>query len=153
MQTIAEKISIVGEIARQTDLLALNAAVEAARAGEHGRGFAVVASEVRKLAERAQHAALEITELSTETINLSSEANTVLDELLPNIGRTANLVQDMATGSREQSIGIRQINDAIAELDKATRNNSDATQEASDAISSLSGEADSLRIVVDTLRA
>ncbi|MGK6317821.1 methyl-accepting chemotaxis protein, partial [Neorhizobium sp. DT-125] len=120
MRTIAEKISIVQEIARQTDLLALNAAVEAARAGEHGKGFAVVASEVRKLAERSQAAAAEISALSGETVQVATEAGEMLNRLVPDIQKTAELVSEISAACREQDIGAAQINEAIQQLDKVT---------------------------------
>lgn len=145
MQTIAEKITIVQEIARQTDLLALNAAVEAARAGEHGKGFAVVASEVRKLAERSQEAASEIGQLSSETVQVSQKAGTMLDSLVPNINRTAELVQQISTAMREQSIGAEQINDAIRNLDQATQRNAKAAQRAADSSQGMSRDAAALR--------
>lgn len=145
MQTIAEKITIVQEIARQTDLLALNAAVEAARAGEHGRGFAVVASEVRKLAERSQEAAAEISDLSIQTVEVSGQAGEMLDAMVPKIERTAELVSQISVATHEQSIGAEQINDAIRNLDGATRQNADAAQEAADASTKLSGDVAGLR--------
>ncbi|MDR3538489.1 MAG: methyl-accepting chemotaxis protein, partial [Acetobacteraceae bacterium] len=123
MRTIAEKITIVQEIARQTDLLALNAAVEAARAGEHGRGFAVVASEVRKLAERSQTAATEIGGLSIQTVKSAQEAGEMLTRLVPDIRRTAELVAEISAACREQDIGAEQINQAIQQLDKVTQQN------------------------------
>jgi len=145
MKTIAEKITIIQEIARQTDLLALNAAVEAARAGEHGKGFAVVASEVRKLAERSQHAAAEISELSSETVTVSGEAGRMLETLVPDIQRTAELVQEISAATREQSIGAEQINEAIRELDRATQRNAAAAERSAATSTGLAADADALR--------
>ena len=144
MGSIAEKITIIQEIARQTDLLALNAAVEAARAGEHGRGFAVVASEVRKLAERSQAAAGEISELSSETVAVSSRASDMLETLLPNIQRTAELVQEISAATREQNIGAEQINTAIRDLDQVIQQNAAAAEEAARTGESLTAQSDEL---------
>ncbi len=145
MQTIAEKITIVQEIARQTDLLALNAAVEAARAGEHGKGFAVVASEVRKLAERSQSAATEIGDLSSRTVEISGQARQLLETLIPKIQRTAELVQNISRATKEQSIGAEQVNEAIHNLDAATKANSEAAKEAADASRELNEDAAALQ--------
>ena len=131
LQTIAEKINIVQEIARQTDLLALNAAVEAARAGEHGKGFAVVASEVRKLAERSQASAAEIGALSTETVKVAQEAGAMLAKLVPDIKKTAELVQEITSACREQDVGSSQINQAIQQLDKVGQQNASASEQVS----------------------
>jgi len=131
MRTIAEKIGIVQEIARQTDLLALNAAIEAARAGEHGRGFAVVASEVRKLAERSQLAANEINELSVSSVGVAERAGQMLEEMLPDIQRTTELVKEINAASSEQNAGAEQINRAIQQLDKVTQQNASAAEQMS----------------------
>ncbi len=152
MDSIAQKITIVQEIARQTDLLALNAAVEAARAGEHGRGFAVVASEVRKLAERSQHAALEIGQLSSETVSVATEAGKMLDTLVPNIQRTSDLVQEISAASREQNTGAQQINQAIGDLDRTIQRNASAAQEAAATSDALAVQAASLNNMISYFR-
>ncbi|MBB3951840.1 methyl-accepting chemotaxis protein [Aureimonas jatrophae] len=141
MRTIAERIQVIQEIARQTDLLALNAAIEAARAGVHGKGFAVVASEVRKLAERSQAAASEIGQLSSQTLQTSEEAGRMLDALVPDINRTAELVSEISAACREQSVGIEQINQAIQQLDQVTQSNAGAANEMAATSGQLSEEA------------
>ena len=148
MQTIAEKITIVQEIARQTDLLALNAAVEAARAGEHGRGFAVVASEVRKLAERSQAAAAEIGTLSVETVKVAQEAGSMLAKLVPDIKKTAELVEEITAACREQDVGSAQINQAIQQLDKVGQQNASASEQVSSTSEELASQAEQLQSTI-----
>ncbi|MGA1804977.1 HAMP domain-containing methyl-accepting chemotaxis protein [Rhizobium sp. HT1-10] len=145
MRTIAEKIGIVQEIARQTDLLALNAAVEAARAGEHGKGFAVVASEVRKLAERSQSAAAEIGAMSSDTVKAAAEAGEMLGRLVPDIRKTAELVSEISAACREQDIGASQINEAIQQLDKVTQQNAGASEQMSATSEELAAQAEELQ--------
>ena len=137
MNDIAEKIFIIEEIARQTNLLALNAAIEAARAGEHGRGFAVVAAEVRKLAERSQVAASQIGELSTNTMQIAEEAGEKLTRLVPDIQKTAELVQEISVASKEQDVGTEEINRAIQQLDGVVQQSAGSAEEMASAANEL----------------
>ncbi len=152
MRTIAEKIGIVQEIARQTDLLALNAAVEAARAGEHGRGFAVVASEVRKLAERSQVAAAEIGSVSSQTVAAATEAGEMLTKLVPDISRTAELVAEISAACREQDIGAAQINEAIQQLDLISQQNAGASEQITATSEELASQAEELQASIAFFR-
>jgi methyl-accepting chemotaxis protein len=145
MKQIASKISIIEEIARQTNLLALNAAIEAARAGEHGKGFAVVASEVRKLAERSQKAAGEITELSGTSVRVAERAGELLSKILPDVQKTSELVQEITVASREQDSGAGQINKAIQQLDTVIQRNASSSEEMSSTSEELAGQAAQLQ--------
>ena len=145
MKQIAGKIGIIDDIAYQTNLLALNAAIEAARAGEHGKGFAVVAAEVRKLAERSQVAALEISELAGSSVQMAERAGKLLDEMVPAIKKTSDLVQDIAAASQEQSAGVGQINGAMAQLSKATQQNASASEELAATAEEMGGQAGQLQ--------
>ncbi|MBF0137688.1 MAG: hypothetical protein HQL65_15750 [Magnetococcales bacterium] len=141
MKEIATRISVIEEIARQTNLLALNAAIEAARAGEHGKGFAVVAAEVRKLAERSQAAAGEISHLSTSSVQVAEQAGAIIGKLVPDIQRTAELVQEIATASQEQTQGVAQINAAIQQLDQVIQQNAGSSEEMAATAKELSGQS------------
>ncbi len=141
MKTIAEKIAIVEEIARQTDLLALNAAIEAARAGEHGKGFAVVAAAVRRLAERSAEAAGEISKLSVSSVEVAEKAGSLLIQIVPDIQKTAQLVQEITAASNEQNTGAEQINSAIQQLNQVVQQNASASEEMSSTSEELSSQA------------
>lgn len=144
MKEIAEKIMIIEEISRQTNLLALNAAIEAARAGEHGKGFAVVAAEVRKLAERSQVAAGEISGLSSSSVDVAERAGELLSVIVPNIQKTAELVQEISAASREQDAGAEQINAAIQQLDMVIQQNASASEEMASTAEELSSQSEQL---------
>ncbi|EGJ49793.1 HAMP domain-containing methyl-accepting chemotaxis protein [Desulfocurvibacter africanus] len=145
MKEIADKISIIEEIARQTNLLALNAAIEAARAGEHGKGFAVVAAEVRKLAERSGTAAGEISDLSSTSVQVAEKAGEMLRRIVPDIQKTAELVQEIAAASQEQSSGAEQINKALQQLDSVVQQNASAAEETASTSEELSSQAEQLQ--------
>ncbi len=148
MKEIASKISIIEEIARQTNLLALNAAIESARAGEHGKGFAVVASEVRKLAERSQKAAGEISQLSASSVTIAEQAGAMLNKLVPDIRRTADLVQEITAAGNEQSIGAEQINKAIHRLDNVIQRNASAATEVATTSNELAERSEHLQSTI-----
>lgn len=141
MKQIAEKISIIEDIARQTNLLALNAAIEAARAGEHGKGFAVVAAEVRKLAERSGTSASEISELSSSSVQVAEEAGELLSKIVPDIQKTAELVQEISAATNEQNEGGTQVTSAIHEMDKVIQQNAAASEELASTAEELSAQA------------
>ncbi|TCN90677.1 HAMP domain-containing methyl-accepting chemotaxis protein [Shewanella fodinae] len=152
MKSIAEKISIIDDIAYQTNLLALNAAIEAARAGEHGKGFAVVAAEVRKLAERSQVASQEIGEVAKNSVGLAEEAGNLLREMVPSIEKTSDLVQEISAASREQSTGATQINQAMEQLNSITQQSASASEELASTAEEMSSQAQQLQQLMTFFR-
>jgi methyl-accepting chemotaxis protein len=149
MKQIAEKIGIIEEIARQTNMLALNAAIEAARAGEQGKGFAVVAAEVRRLAERSQNAAAEISELSSSSVEIAETAGDLLTKLVPDIRKTAELIQEISYSSNEQKSGVEQTNSAMMQLDSITQQNASSAEELSSTSEELSSQAEGLVAMIN----
>ncbi len=148
MKQIAQKIGIIDDIAYQTNLLALNAAIEAARAGEHGKGFAVVAAEVRKLAERSQVAAQEIGTVAGSSVEMAERAGRLLDEMVPNIKKTSDLVQEITAASQEQSTGAGQINSAVSQLSQAAQQNASSSEELAATAEEMSGQAEQLQLAM-----
>jgi methyl-accepting chemotaxis protein len=144
MKDIAGKITIIEDIAYQTNMLALNAAIEAARAGEHGKGFAVVAAEVRKLAERSQVAASQISELTGESVKVAEKAGGLLEKMVPDIARTAELVQEITAASEEQASGVGQITSAMQQLDQVTQQNAAGSEELAATAEEMRGQSESL---------
>lgn len=152
MRKITEKINIIEEIARQTNMLALNAAIEAARAGEHGRGFAVVAAEVRKLAEKSQEAAREISEVSSSSVEVANRAGDLLNQIVPDIRKTSELIQEINSATIEQNAGADQINKAIQQLDQVIQQNASVSEEMASTAEELASQAEQLKEMMEFFR-
>ncbi len=148
MRAIAEKISVIDDIAYQTNMLALNAAIEAARAGEHGKGFAVVAAEVRKLAEKSQAAAKDIGDLAVTTVQQAEMAGKLLTDMVPSIAKTSDLVQEITAASEEQSVGMQQINQAVGQLNAVTQQNASASEQLASTAEEMSAQARALQELI-----
>ncbi len=145
MSSIASKIGLIEDIAYKTNLLALNAAIEAARAGEHGKGFAVVADEVRKLAERSQSSAQEISDLASNSVKVAERAGGLINEIVPNIQQTADLVQEISAASEEQAAGVEQVNSAVEQLDKAAQISASSSEELAATSEEMAAQVKELR--------
>ncbi|MDU9412635.1 methyl-accepting chemotaxis protein [Pseudomonas sp. zfem005] len=152
MKQIADKIGIIDDIAYQTNLLALNAAIEAARAGDHGKGFAVVAAEVRKLAERSQVAAQEIGGVASNSVHLAEQAGALLDQIVPNIQKTSDLVQEITAASQEQTTGAAQINIAMGQMNQITQQNASASEELAATAEEMNAQASQLQELIGYFR-